>query len=158
MKQPFGACVTSQLIAIQPKLRALRALLHLWGADALADLVGSFAGSMYELTELRNRIVHDKRFVLYPQNEVVRFEITAPKRLTFEPKIELIGDLNDVTRRIREKVREFDEIRDAIRDMLTASPDILQQQFPDVIEAKGHKIDQTIDVPTPPRPPRSSRK
>jgi hypothetical protein len=42
--QTFGACVTSQIISMQPKLRALRALLHLWSADDLATQVGSFAG------------------------------------------------------------------------------------------------------------------
>jgi hypothetical protein len=90
VQQPFGACVTSQVIAIQNKLRALRALLHLWDAGALADEVGSFAGGMHELTELRNRVVHDKRFILHPQNNVIRFEMTVSKRLTFEPKTEYL--------------------------------------------------------------------
>lgn len=154
--QPFGACVTSQLISIHPKLRALRALLHLWSADDLADQVGSFASGMYELTELRNRTVHDKRFILHPQNDVVRFEITAPKRLTFEAKIERKDDLNEIVRRIREKVRLFDDIRDKIRDLRNSSPDILQQQFPRVIEKRDYKKDQTTDVPTPPHLPQSS--
>jgi hypothetical protein len=138
------------------KLRALRALLHLWSAEDLADQVGSFAGGMHELTELRNRTVHDKRFILHPQNDVVRFEITAPKKLTFEAKVERRDDLNEIVRRIREKVRLFDDIRDKIRDMRNASPDILQQQFPRVIEKRDHKKDQTTDIPTPPRQPRSS--
>ena len=157
VQQPFGACVTSQLISIHPKLRAVRALLHLWGADDLADQVGSFAGGMHELTELRNRTVHDKRFILYPQNDVVRFEITAPRKLTFEAKIERRDDLNDIVRRIREKVQLFDDIRDKIRDVRSASPDILQQQFPRVIEKRDYKKDQTTDAPTPPPPPRSSQ-
>ena len=157
VSQPLGACVTSQFISVQPKFRALRALLHLWDADDLADQVGSFAGSMYELTELRNRTVHDKRFVLYPQEEVVRFEITAAKKLTFTPKTETKDDLNELVRRIREKVRLFDDLRDKIRNMRHASPDILQQQFPSVLEARDYKTDQRTGAPVSPRPPQSSR-
>jgi hypothetical protein len=81
VQQPFGACVTSQIISIHPKLKALRALLHLWEADELANEIGSFAGSMYELADLRNRTVHDKRFTTHPNREVVRFEVTTTKRL-----------------------------------------------------------------------------
>jgi hypothetical protein len=152
VKQPFGACVTSQIISVQPKLRALRALLHLWGADALADEVGSFAGGMYELSELRNRIVHDKRFILHPNNDVVRFEITTPKKLTFYPKIETKDDLAEFVTRINQKRILFDDIREKIRDMRDASPGILQQQFLSVVEARDYNKDQTTDAP-PPSPP-----
>jgi hypothetical protein len=156
--QPFGACVTSQILSVHSKLRAVRALLHLWGDDSLADEVGRFANNIYELSEIRNRLVHDKRFVLYPTNDVIRFEVTAPKKLTFEAKIEFRAYLDETTRRIKDKVIAFDDIRDKIRDMRAASPDILQRQFPHVIEPRNHKPHQDSDLETQPPPPEASQR
>jgi hypothetical protein len=156
VQQPFGACVTAQIISIHPKLRALRALLHLWGAADLAREVGSFAGDMYELADLRNRVVHDKRFVLHPNRDILRFEVTTPKELTFAAEVETRNDLNSIAERIYAKIKLFNIIRDKIREMRAASPDISHRQFPHVIEMRDRKTDQTSDAQPPLIPPRSS--
>jgi hypothetical protein len=122
----------------------------------LADEIGSFTGGMRELSDLRNRVVHDKRFILHPENEIVRFEITTPKKLTFTAKIETAADLSDLANRIERKRQTFDDIRERIREMRDASPDISQAQFLRVIEARDHKSDPTSEPPPQTPPPQSS--
>ena len=156
VQQAIGACLTSQIASVYPKLNALRALLHLWGADNLADEIGGFTSGMRELSELRNRIVHDKRFILHPENAVVRFEITAPKKLTFISKVETVANLADLANRIDRKRQIFDDIRDRIREMRDASPDISQVQFLRVLEARDLHIDRTNAPPPQTPPPQSS--
>jgi hypothetical protein len=112
---------------------------------------------MYELTDLRNRTVHDKRFVLHPDIIVVRFEVTAPKELHFAPTPETIEELEQIRTRIIQKLREFNQIRDKIDDMKEkSSAEILNRPFPTVLAAKDRRIGQMTDVQSPPRPPRPS--
>jgi hypothetical protein len=152
VQQPFGACLSSQIISIHPKLKALRALLHLWNADELADEIGSFAGSMYELADPRNRTVHDKRFMTYPGNEVVRFEITTTKRLAFRPTPEELVTLYEIRDRIYSKLDCFNEIRSKIRVLLRTSPDTPRRPLQSIREARDHNVDQTADALVPPYP------
>ena len=62
--QALGACVTSQLIGLGPRIRALRSLVHLWEvSDPIANKLARFEGDTAPLVEKRNRAIHDKRLI-----------------------------------------------------------------------------------------------
>jgi hypothetical protein len=111
--QALGACVTSQLISVHPKL------------DALATK--------------RNRLIHDKRMIWFTSREVVRFEISAKGGLKFEPVPETPEYLINFSREVYDQISKFHSIRDKIAADIAASPDKAGLRFPHITQTQAQK-------------------
>ena len=110
--QPLGACVTSQLISVFPKLDALRALVeYLNFGDNVKKPLKSFHGKISKLVSRRNRMIHDKRMIKYWSKEVVRFSVSAKSELQFAPQVETEDELLKFCDTILGHVDEFEIIK-----------------------------------------------
>jgi hypothetical protein len=115
--QQEGACVTSQLISVLPKLDALLSLVRHWNFSADLDKrLGRFKGEIGPMVMNRNRIVHDKRVVFHERGRsyVARFEVSAKSTLKYGPREETIDSLTEFLHQIYQKLDEFDEIKKVI--------------------------------------------
>ena len=141
--QALGACVTSQMIGLGPRIRALRSLVHLWEVSQhLANKLGKFEGETAPLVDKRNRAIHDKRLINWKTQEVVRFQVTAKGKLVFEQKPESIALLSRLRSDIYAAIDRFATIRNQIRDEI-ASSDKKRRPLPSIIQA----VDRTTVKP-----------
>ncbi len=121
MSDGDGACVTAQILAILPRMRALIALAHRSGSgeELLKDL-NKFSGVVEGLGRRRNRIIHDPWFVKTDESEFGRLEITADRRLVFEIRPESPAEVLEVSDEILNAIDAFSKLRQRINDDLTA--------------------------------------
>ena len=123
VEQSFGACITSQLIGVNNRLRALRSLLSLRGASqATIKEVGKFANSLGDLQQKRHRAAHDPRMIHKDTGIMDRLEITADNKLVFGFQPENIDSLVDARAKIAAKVAEFRTLFARFADELNALP------------------------------------
>ena len=118
----IGACITSQMGSVHPKLRALGALLVLQDIDsALIKKIDVFAANLHSLGELRARTVHDARLTDY-EGKVVRWQTTASsKGIVFGPQPETLAELKSLRLRIARNIGRFEVLKQEIRDAILAS-------------------------------------
>jgi hypothetical protein len=136
--QALGACVTSQMISVHPRLRALRSLADLWNlSEPIRARLTRFTTEAEDMSTKRNRTIHDKRLVMASTKEVVRFEITAGKTLKFAPMPESVTDLTLFKTTICEKVAQFIAISDDIRRELLSSQDTNRGPLPYILRASA---------------------
>lgn len=120
----LGACITSQIYTIDGRFKALLALLKFRQApDELIKAVNKLAEDSRGPSEIRNRIIHDP-WLWNPQGEVVRFEITAPKKLRFELVRTDLEKLKADFGTIRDFATRTRDLRKAIYAVLPALPEI----------------------------------
>jgi|ERR1700689_2134183 len=85
VEQQLGACITSQFNSVIPRLRAFIALCELRGAKKKSvDSLKTYSGNIGGFIDKRNRAVHDPRMIEQTTGEVVRLEIIAKPKITFE--------------------------------------------------------------------------
>lgn len=123
VKQPIGACVTAHMLSVLPKLKALRALVKLFGLDESDKMLGTFTGEVSNYIDKRNRLIHDRRFVKASTNEVVRYEISAKKELVMEAIPETKNQLEDFQLKTIALMIDFETLCDKIRFELLSSKD-----------------------------------
>jgi len=108
VEQMFGACITAQLIGVNGRLRALRALLELHGAsEASLKKLGAFATAIYPLQIKRNRAAHDPRMVSSATQALDRLELTAANSLVFDFQPEDAGKLQSISDEIGSQITAF---------------------------------------------------
>jgi hypothetical protein len=135
--QALSACLTAQLVSPIPKLKALSSLVRLYEfGDDLEKRLDKFSGSVADLNELRNRIVHDKRIIDPKSQRVRRINVTAKSQLKFMEQPESVHDLAQFAQRAIDARGKFIEIRDAIiakRDASRALPIEQRPQLPRMV-------------------------
>jgi hypothetical protein len=156
--QAFGACVTSQMISIHPRSKALLALLSLYEVplprmEELKSVLGRAAG----LSETRNRLIHDKRLLKPSTGEVIRFEVSAKKDLIFAEQPESVGSLNKFRESVGKIIVEFDTVMQAIMGELNASGGKLRGKLPALIRLPRAGAARITARRTRARQPRSSQ-
>lgn len=133
--QVLCACITAQMISVHPRLQALLSLVHIWRiSDATEKELKAVDTEIGALTEKRNRTIHDKRMVLWHEDQVVRFSITARRKLTFGPIVEEIAELEKTREQIYDILRRFVKVRDKIMAEYAALLRKGKPQFPSVWE------------------------
>ncbi len=122
---PLGACITAQIYTTDGRLRALLALLKIRQADQkLIDTVNDFANEIRGPAEKRNRIVHDIWTVHEDTGAMLKVEITAQRKLTFEVKEVDLSRLRKDVQDILDCVKRCKTIRDQIFAALPSLPRI----------------------------------
>ncbi len=141
VQQPFGACVTAQLISIHPRIDALKSLVAIWeiNQSIVDDLNKFYSKTISPLVPKRHRIIHDKRLTREKTQEVVRFEISAKGKLSFEPKAETVTDLDKFREEIISARGEFSAIHDRIIDDLLASRNKQRKPLPYIARRSDRK-------------------
>ncbi len=133
--QALGACATAQMIGPAPRLRTVRALAHLWElSEKILGDIGSFEGQANALAQERNRALHDKRLINWKTKQVVRFEVTTRKTLTFEQRPESLEYLAELREKILKLVREFTAIKQRAVTELLSSPEKQRSPLPYIIQ------------------------
>jgi len=154
VEQMFGACITAQLIGVNGRLRALRALVRLrGGSDALIRELGTFAGSLSRLQHERHRVAHDPRMIHKETGAMERLEITADNSLTFGFQPESPDTLLATRNEIAAKVREFIALFERTRRELSSLPEKSRPQLRRIVPVKRAGEYPASETPgTPPQP------
>jgi len=106
-----GACITTQLTGIYPRMRALIALARLNGAShGLISELNNLADDSELLVRLRNRIVHDPWFVNAKTGEPFRLQVTADRKLDFDYHQMSTRDVIDVYDKIQAHINRFEKL------------------------------------------------
>ena len=109
--------------------------MHLWEvSDPIANKLARFEGDTAPLVEKRNRAIHDKRLINWSTQKVVRFQVTAKGKLTFEQKPESITSLSQLTSDINAAIERFASIRNRINKEI-ATFDKKRRPLPSIIQA-----------------------
>jgi hypothetical protein len=134
--QAFGACVTAQMISIHPRLQALRALTELWEiSKPIIDELGTFDGKAVGLAETRNRLIHDKRLIQWKTKEVVRFQVSARRKLKFGVEPESIASLDAFREKVQNLMETFTVISHKIRIEIEASSEKQRKPLPHILRS-----------------------
>jgi hypothetical protein len=121
--QALGACVTSQMVSVHPRLTALGSLVRLWEVGKpLLDELATLDGTARGLSDRRNRMIHDKRMIWWKTKEVVRFQVSAKKELTFGPQPETIAELMEFRDTVLKLFERFAILSQKIRNETLSSP------------------------------------
>jgi len=156
--QALGACVTSQMVSIHPRNKALMSLLNLFDIDDhLTKDLSSVLGRAAGLSEIRNRLIHDKRLVRARAGEVVRFEVNAKNNLIFTDQSESVKDLGEFTTKIESIILAFDKVWTKIDSALHTSGGKLRGKLPQLARLpRGQGSIQLGDSKIPQPPPEPS--
>ena len=106
-----GSCLMAQFSFANQRLTALAALVHLYNGDKkLLRKISRFADETQKLAMRRNRIVHDPWQRAKNTGLHYRLEISAQRRLVFEPKAVEFSTLKALERDIRDHVKKFEAL------------------------------------------------
>jgi hypothetical protein len=115
VEQKTGACVTAQIISIQPRLNALISLVTLnGGKQSLINDLNKFAEKAGNLSRQRNRIVHDPWFVQGNTTKTHQFVSTADKKLDFGFKHVPTDNLLALQAKIHSLYHDFNKLHTKI--------------------------------------------
>jgi hypothetical protein len=90
---------------------------------AVGKVAAAWADLEFEIDCLIWEIIHDKRLVWQRDRQVARFQISAKRKLVFEPLPETVADLDKFRSTVREVTARFLAAADAIRVELHSSRD-----------------------------------
>ncbi len=108
LNKQAGACITAQIIAPGPRMKALISLVHFRGGnDGLLKALNKFSVKLDGLARRRNRVVHDPWSVKEGTGEIERMEITADRKLVFELKTEDAASVDEIYDEIDAALKEF---------------------------------------------------
>lgn len=128
-----GACMTAQMLSIQPKMRALIALAELrgLGRETIAKLNRFNSKDIGGLQEGRNRAVHDTR-VIHAHSGVNRLQVTAQGTLVFGFNPEPVAELHITRKKIEAVLRKFQGMRDNLIAELATLPENSGRELLDI--------------------------
>ena len=125
LPEQVGACITANFLSIYPKLKALAALSHLSGAsDRTIKKLNRFRSELYQVSEKRNRAVHDYWIMQETRDgfQPVQLTITADGKPEFFFKPVSVKELKATGLEIDEKTKEFRKIREALENEISSLP------------------------------------
>ncbi len=141
-----GACITAQISAIMPRMRALIALADKNGCSkGLLKALNSFSGEADKLSRRRNRVIHDPWFFRYLPDEggarveYGRLEVTADRHLVYEIKPQTRKEVLDVAHKITAANKKFRSLRNQIH-----------AELKEQLESRlGTSLEDFLDSPVP---------
>ncbi len=140
LNKQAGACITAQITAPVPRMRALISLVHFRGGDNnLLKALNKFSGKLDGLARRRNRVVHDPWSVNEESGEIQRMEITADRKLVYEFKTEDTALVDQIYDDIDAAIKEFAALW---RRLLAELPPLPKTQFE---QSRGILRDPQID-------------
>ena len=158
LEQAPGACITAQLIGVNRRLRALAALVRLYGgSDESVSAINKFAGRLGSLQQQRDRSVHDSRWLNPATGKLDRLEVSAQRELVFEFRAEDIESLMRFRNQIIGRITSFQTLFQRILGELDALPDTDRPPLPKLIPLMRERAVPASDREGHPPPPRSSR-
>jgi hypothetical protein len=151
--QALAACLTSQFNSVFARLDALSSLAEVRTISKPSiDALTKISGSLGDLNQTRNRLVHDARYVR-ENGSVNRFRVTAKSLLRFELEQETPGDLLAFQAKVDAKRQEFLAIWQKVRDEFESTPAQYRLKTPrrwwDVPGLPGHPSDTSGQPPSP---------
>lgn len=133
IKQSVGACLTAQMMGHVPRCEAIIALATHRGLDpSIVERADRLKNSLFQVSTPRNRVVHDPWILISTTNsrghfhEPGQFKSMARKELRFGASKAEIDDIQDLIAKIREKIKDCSDFRNAVSDALKA----LQERRP----------------------------
>jgi hypothetical protein len=106
-----------------PRFNSVIALLTQRGAhDDLAALARKEYGKVSDLAELRARRIHDAWYVDMASGEPIQFRSMPRKELNFGFQPQTISELNELIRRIRQRIDAITKLGEIILAELFPSP------------------------------------
>ena len=128
-EQPVVACLTSQFNGVFPRMNALISLIALFKLSEEAEKqFKKLSGDLGSLSNLRNRIIHDPRFVR-DGTEIVRFEVDGKKSLSFGSKSETVQFLESFRDDINTARQRFLDIWAIVAKAIDEQPQLLQKRL-----------------------------
>jgi hypothetical protein len=126
----LGACLTAQIYTFNGRLDSLIALLKIRQASKrLISDMHTFAEDSRGPQESRNRMVHDVWTRSRRTGDLMRLEIKAKAKLSFDLLMVAQGEVTKDERRIREFVLSFIPLRNRILGELSTLPEIPLQSL-----------------------------
>ena len=118
-----GVCFTAQIAGSARKLDAYISLAHLLKIpEALHNDLKAFAGSVYDLGEKRNRIVHDV-WVFDQFMQAKRLQSTAKKTVVIKEVPVSDKEILDVSKQIEKFIRRFEVLSKQVHSHEKGQPD-----------------------------------
>jgi hypothetical protein len=130
VKPQLGACITAQIIPIAGRMDALEtlAVARKISKGTLAD-IRTFAGKAKNLSQKRNRILHDTWAIERRSKKTVRLEVTAKTDPVYGFKQEDAKHVLSVANDIQKARFKFNEIDETITAELRSLPNIRLSPF-----------------------------
>jgi len=123
----LGACVTSQLMSVAPRFRALVVLAEQRGVpDDLIKELNQFSVRADKTGRKRHRYAHDPLFLagesLETATEVKRLQLTADRKLIYRFQSIEVDEIKAVHLEIHQMNRDFVALSTRVRGSLRALP------------------------------------
>jgi hypothetical protein len=131
LQSRYAACITSQIMGIGPRCKAITALIRARDLDPkLAKKFRQFMNSAYNAADLRARIVHDPWYINLGSDVPAQFRAMphADQRFGFCEVIE--DEIIKIICEIKGLQYEAVELMLAVRDALSASSETPEQSSP----------------------------
>jgi len=123
-KQPAAACVTSQLGSASGRLRAIKALVDLYGAsDEITRTINKFSGDVEAVQIKRNRAVHDAWQTGLTSKRVYQLRVAIKgNKLLFESEPISVRELDRTIAQIRRLFLKAYRFKERLPSGLVPSP------------------------------------
>ena len=154
VEQPVVACLTSQFNGVFPRMNALISLIALFKLSEEAEKqFKKLNGDLGSLSNLRNRIIHDPRFVR-DGTEIVRFEVDGKKSLSFGSKPETVQFLESFRDDVNTARQRFLDIWAMVAKVIDEQPQLLQKRLDRINLYDLEKPSLSSEAAERQRPPR----
>jgi hypothetical protein len=121
---PLASCITGQMIGHFPRFNTIIALVSLnRGSPELIKLIKAQQGKVSDLAESRARRVHDAWYVDLDTGEPHQFQSMPRKELTFGHQPQATSDMEDLVRKIAQRIEAVGKLNEAILAELSPLPD-----------------------------------
>jgi hypothetical protein len=120
LKEDWGACITTQMMSISPRLKAYLALVRVRGVPEgdLINRINKFIGDSEPLAQKRNRAVHDPWVIGESSKAVYQLKATANRKLEFGFRPRSLPDLQQISKEIEAHTERFSSLHVEVRAWL----------------------------------------
>lgn len=134
IQQALGACITSQLMSVNPRMKAFRSLAATLGAGQESlDRIGKLQGTLSRLQTKRNRAVHDPRMMNTNTKDLDRLQITATSKLEFGWQPETPESLAAIRQEVEECIKEFCALASDVTAEIRSLPEKDRPRLPQML-------------------------
>jgi hypothetical protein len=118
-----GACITSQIGSVGPRMRALISLVHFRkGNDNILRELATYMRAIEGLSRQRNRYIHDPATIGKESGKISRINVTADLRLDFGFKDVDLKEMARIFQKVRDAIKTFSTFRQRITPELPSWP------------------------------------
>jgi hypothetical protein len=132
--QALGACITSQLMSVNPRMKAFRSLAAALGAGPdSVERIGKLQSKLSGLQTKRNRAVHDPRMMNTNTKCLDRLQITAVSKLEFGWQPETPETLAEIRQEVEDRIREFCALAADVTAEIRSLPEKYRPRLPQML-------------------------